>query len=66
MVFNSINQRLTSNDEQLIVSGLRALKSVIQAFESAIEEERKPLDNLINSFFPVLEGLLGQNQFKSS
>ena len=41
---NAIHQRLTSNNEQYIVSGLRALKSVIQAFESAIEEERKPLD----------------------
>ena len=44
IVFTAIQQRLTQSNEQYIVSGLRALKSVIQAFESAIDEERKPLD----------------------
>ena len=39
---------------------------MIQAFESAIDEERKPLDDLVAMFFPVLEQILGQDGFMNS
>ena len=39
---------------------------MIQAFESAIDAERKPLDELVGTFFPVLETILGQDGFMNS
>jgi hypothetical protein len=38
-----------------ILSGLRALRSIVQAFEFEIGEERKPLETLVEIFFPVIE-----------
>lgn len=40
------------------MSGLRAFKAVLQAFEFEIHEERKPLHQLVEYFFPQLEGVL--------
>lgn len=40
------------------MSGLRALKSIFQAFELEINEERQPLHQLVNTFFPILEGMM--------
>lgn len=45
-------------DERALISGLRTLKSVLQAFEFEIELERKPLHQLVEYFFPQLEGIL--------
>ena len=53
-----IEQRLGSDNEQAIVSGLRTLKSVLQAHEFEIFEDRKPLDNLMSTFFPIIERML--------
>jgi len=50
-----MHQRLTSNDERYQTSALRALKSIFQAFEFEIKEERLPLYQLVELFFPVLE-----------
>ena len=63
---NEVGQRLTCNDERIQTSGLRSLKSLIQAFESEIDETRKPLDGLVNTFFPILEQILGQDGFMNS
>jgi hypothetical protein len=57
-VVQEIHQRLSSNDEGTIISGLRAFKEVIRAYETAIEEERKPLYQLVETFFPLLENLI--------
>ena len=62
----AIHQRLTSNDERYQMSGLRALKSIVQAFEFEIDNERKYLHELVEIFFPVLEGLLGNNELQNS
>ena len=56
-----IHERLTQGEERYQISGLRALKSIFQAFEFEIKEERQPLNHLVEIFFPVLEHLL-QNE----
>jgi hypothetical protein len=37
------------------VSGLRALKSILQAFEFEINADRKPMNQIVEIFFPVIE-----------
>ena len=61
-----ISQRLTQSDERYQTSALRALKSIFQAFEFSIGEERKKLDQLVDHFFPQLEQLMGQQSFQGS
>ena len=61
-----IHQRLTQGDERFKISGLRALKSIIQAFEFEINAERRPLNQIVELFFPVLEGILGETELQSS
>jgi hypothetical protein len=61
-----VGQRLQSNDERYQTSALRALKSIFSAFEFEIKAEREPLHQLIDVFFPVLEGLLGNEQLQNS
>jgi len=61
-----ILQRLTQPDERYQMSGLRALKSIFQAFEFEINEERQPLHKLIDNFFPVLESLLQSDALQNS
>lgn len=48
------------------MSGLRALKSIFQAFEFEIKEERQPLHELVNNFFPILEQLLTSEAITNS
>ena len=48
------------------MSALRALKSICQAFEFEIDQERKPLHEIVQVFFPVLEGLLGSSEVMNS
>ena len=55
-----------SNDERYQTSALRALKSIFQAFEFEIKEERKPLYHLIEVFFPILEGIISSDAFVNS
>lgn len=50
-----IEGRLKQSDENLLISGLTALKNVMEAYEYQVEEERGPLNNLVSYFFPVLE-----------
>ena len=53
---DEIAQRLRSGNEQLAISGLTALKNIMQAFEYQVEgPERAPLDELVSIFFPLLE-----------
>jgi hypothetical protein len=59
----NISQRLQAGDERCLVSGLRTLKAVLQAFEFEIHEERKPLNQLVELFFPILEGVLSGPTF---
>lgn len=59
----NISQRLQAGDERCLVSGLRTLKAVLQAFEFEIHEERKPLNQLVEFFFPILEGVLSGPTF---
>lgn len=61
-----ISQRLTQGDERYQASGLRALKSIFQAFELSIGAERINLNNLVDHFFPLLEQFMGQASFQQS
>ena len=54
-----MEERLQSGNESAVVSGLRTLKAVIQAHEFEIHEDRRPLNDLMNTFFPELEKILG-------
>lgn len=56
--FNEISQRLNSTEENLLISGLLALKNILKTLEYDIEEERKPLFHLVEYFFPHIERLL--------
>lgn len=42
-----------------MISGLLALKQLFQANEYAIDEERGPLNHLVDMFFPLLEHVMG-------
>jgi len=37
------------------VSGLRALKSILQAFEFEINADRYPMNQIVEIFFPIIE-----------
>ena len=51
-----------SADVRYKISGLRALKSLIQAFEFEIDQKRKPLNQIVDIFFPIIEShLLADN-----
>jgi hypothetical protein len=56
-VVDEIAFRLNSGNEDLIISGLRSLKSVLKAYEFEIDEERKPLFTIVDKFLPMLESL---------
>ncbi len=53
-----IHDRLSSPQENIIISGLRALKELLRAYEFEIDEERKPIYQIVDLFFPVLEKLI--------
>jgi hypothetical protein len=55
---NEIQLRLQSSEEDIIISGLRALKEVLRAYEFEIDEERKPIYQIVDLFFPQLEKLI--------
>lgn len=38
----------------------------MQAFEFEIHEDRKPLNHLVETFFPIFEGILGSELLNSS
>jgi len=40
------------------MSGLICLKNLMQAYEFEIDQERKPLFQIAELFFPVLENLI--------
>ncbi len=45
--------------ENLLISGLLALRQIFQANEYAIDEERGALNHLVEIFFPLLEQVMG-------
>lgn len=49
-----------AQDERVVISGLLALKQIFQANEYAIDEERGPLNQLVEFFFPLLEQVMGE------
>jgi len=51
-------QRLQSNNPQLIISGMKALKNIMRSYEFEIDEDRKPLFSLVEYFFPHLEVII--------
>ena len=53
-----IHDRLSSTEENIIISGLRALKELLRAYEFEIDEERKPIYQIVDLFFPQLEKLI--------
>jgi len=55
LLHQQIIGRLQSNDLRYKVSGLRALKSILQAFEFEINADRKPMNQIVEIFFPVIE-----------
>jgi hypothetical protein len=48
-----------TNNDQMIVIGLRALREFVRAFQDEIDEKRKPLINIFQLMFPHLEKLMG-------
>jgi len=46
-------------NEAALISGLMALKQVVQSNEYMIDEERAHLHNLVEAFFPLLESVMG-------
>eukprot|EP00347_Sterkiella_histriomuscorum_P021385 403334157 len=60
-----IDNRLKSGNENSQISGLIALKQVMEAFQFSLDHERAPLNVLVDVFFPVLEVLM-QNISNSS
>ena len=58
-----IDQRIKASNEQLMISGLTALKKVFQAHEyEENNDDKKTLSQLVELFFPVLESILQQVQ----
>jgi len=55
-----VEGRIRANEESYQISGLRGLKSLLGVFEFELNENRKPLNQLIEKFFPVLEDLMGR------
>lgn len=55
-----IAQRLKSQNEAAIISGLMALRQIFQAGEGEIEEDRDPMNQLVEGFFPILESIMAQ------
>ena len=47
------------SNESALISGLMALKQVVQSNEYMIDEERVHLNNLVEVFFPLLESVMG-------
>ena len=47
-----------SQNEALLISGLMALKQIFQSNEYGIDEERDPLNQLVEVFFPLLEQIM--------
>ena len=47
------------SNESALISGLMALKQVVQSNEYMIDEERLHLNNLVEVFFPLLESVMG-------
>lgn len=47
------------SNEQALISGLLALRQIFQANEFMIDEERAPLNQLVEIFFPLLEQIMG-------
>lgn len=43
-----------------MISGLLALQQIFQANEFAIDEERGPLNHLVEYFFPLLEQVMSE------
>lgn len=43
-VLNEIHDRIKSDNEHFLISGLISLKTLLEAFKYEIDEDRKPLD----------------------
>ena len=58
--FDEIGNRIKQSigNEGALISGLIALKEIVQANEYMIDEERAPLNNLVEVFFPLLESVM--------
>lgn len=61
-VFDEIAQRIKQSvgNEAVLISGLMALKEVVESNEYMIDEERATLNNLVEAFFPLLESVMGE------
>ena len=60
-VYDEIGNRIRQSvgNEAALLSGLMALKQVVQSHEYQIDEERIHLNTLVDSFFPLLESVMG-------
>ena len=60
--YDDIAQRIKQSmgNEAALISGLMALKQVVQSNEYMIDEERVHLHNLVEAFFPLLESVMGE------
>lgn len=57
---HEIAERLKSQNEAAVISGLLALRQIFQAGESEIDEDRDPMNQLVEGFFPILESIMAQ------
>jgi hypothetical protein len=58
--------RISTQNEGMLISGLLSLRQIFQANEYAIDEERSALNQLVEVFFPLLEGVMGDIAQSSS
>jgi hypothetical protein len=58
--------RISTQNEGMLISGLLSLRQIFQANEYAIDEERGALNQLVEVFFPLLEGVMGDIAQSSS
>ena len=55
---SEIADRLKAMDEHIQISGLLALRNIVQASEFEVDTERMPLNRIVDMFFPLLEQIM--------
>lgn len=64
--FPEIDGRLKSNSETYIISGMKALLNILQAYQYETDSLRNNIEIAVNTFFPTLEALIQSQIVQSS
>lgn len=57
---------MKSGNDALVLSGLRALYQIVNAYESENEELRQEIEQASNYFYPILDAILDGGAYQSS